>query len=49
VLSTIGGNAVEAALEAADHLRRQREEQRQALALELEQSRYDARLAARRG
>ena len=44
----ISGNAVEAALEAADHLRRQREEQRQALALEVEQARYDARLAARR-
>jgi DNA invertase Pin-like site-specific DNA recombinase len=48
VLRTISGNAVEAALEAADHLRRQRDEQRQALALEIEQARYDARLAARR-
>jgi excisionase family DNA binding protein len=48
VLHAVSGNAVEAALEAADHLRRQREEQRQALALEVEQARYDARLAARR-
>jgi DNA invertase Pin-like site-specific DNA recombinase len=48
VLHAISGNAVEAALEAADHLRRQREEHRQALALEVEQARYDARLAARR-
>jgi hypothetical protein len=48
VLHAISGNAVEAALEAADHLRRQREEQRQALVLEVEQARYDARLAARR-
>jgi hypothetical protein len=48
VLHAISGNAVEAALEAADHLRRQRDEQRQALALEVEQARYDARLAARR-
>jgi hypothetical protein len=48
VLLAISGHAVEAALEAADHLRRQRDEQRQALALEVEQARYDARLAARR-
>jgi DNA invertase Pin-like site-specific DNA recombinase len=48
VLQAISGNAVEAALQAADHLRRQREEHRQALALEAEQARYDARLAARR-
>jgi DNA invertase Pin-like site-specific DNA recombinase len=48
VLQAIGGNAVDAALEAADRLRRQRTEQRQTLALEVEQARYDARLAARR-
>ena len=48
MLQAIGGNAVEAALEAADQLRRQRDEQRQALALEVEQARYEARLAARR-
>jgi len=48
VLRAISGNAVEAALEAADYLRRQRAEQRQALALEVEQARYEARLAARR-
>lgn len=48
VLHAISGNAVEAALEAAEHLRRQRDEQRQALALEVEQAQYNARLAARR-
>jgi len=48
VLEAIGGNAVEAALAAADQLRRQRDEQRQALALEVEQAQYEARLAARR-
>ena len=48
VLRAISGNAVEAALEAADRLRRQRTEQHQALALEVEQARYEARLAARR-
>jgi DNA invertase Pin-like site-specific DNA recombinase len=48
VLQTISGNAIDAALEAADHLRRQRRERRQALALEVDQARYDARLAARR-
>jgi DNA invertase Pin-like site-specific DNA recombinase len=48
VVHAISGNAVEAALEAADHFRRQRDEERQTLALEVEQARYDARLAARR-
>jgi DNA invertase Pin-like site-specific DNA recombinase len=48
VLDAISGNAVEAAVEAAEHLRRQRDEQRQALALEAEQACYEARLAARR-
>jgi hypothetical protein len=48
VLGAISGNAVEAALEAAEQLRRQRNEQRAALALEAEQARYEARLAARR-
>jgi DNA invertase Pin-like site-specific DNA recombinase len=48
VLHAIAGNAIEAALEAADQLRRQREEQRQTLLLECEQAVYEARLAARR-
>ncbi len=48
VLQAISGHAVEAALEAADRLHGQRERQREALALEVEQARYEARLAARR-
>jgi DNA invertase Pin-like site-specific DNA recombinase len=48
LLRAIGGNAVEAALEAADTMRQQRQEQRQSLVLELEQARYEAKLAARR-
>ena len=48
ILRAIGGNAVDAALEAADKLRQQRQAQRQSLALELEQARYEAKLAARR-
>lgn len=48
VLHAIGGHAVDAALDAADQLRRQRDADRQALALEAEQARYEARLSARR-
>jgi hypothetical protein len=48
VLRVIGGNAVDAALEAADQLRRQRDDRRAALALEVDQARYEARLAERR-
>jgi len=48
VLQAIGGNAIEAALAAADQRRRQHEAQRQALALEVEQAQYEVRLAARR-
>ena len=44
----IGGNAVDAALEAAEKLRQQREDQRSTLELELEQARYEAKLSARR-
>src|SRR5207237_10572157 len=44
----IGGNTIEAALEAAEQMRNQAEEQRRWLDLELEQARYEARLAARR-
>ena len=42
VLRAISGNAIEAALEAAEQIRQQREEQRRSLELELEQARYVA-------
>jgi DNA invertase Pin-like site-specific DNA recombinase len=48
LLRAIGGNAIEAALEAADNMRQQRHEQQSALELELEQARYEAKLSARR-
>jgi hypothetical protein len=48
VLRAIGGNAVEAAVEAAEKMRQQLREQRRAVELELEQARYEAKLAARR-
>jgi hypothetical protein len=48
VLHAISGNAVEAALEAAEQMRRQREEQRKTLELEVEQTRYQVHLASRR-
>ena len=48
VLRAISGNAVEAALDAADQLRQKKDQQRNALELELEQARYEARLASRR-
>lgn len=48
VLHAISGNAVDAALEAAEQMRRQRQEQRKALELEVEQTRYQAHLASRR-
>lgn len=48
VLLTIGGNAIEAALEAAEQFRCQRQEQRKSLVLAIEQARYESRLAARR-
>jgi DNA invertase Pin-like site-specific DNA recombinase/sRNA-binding carbon storage regulator CsrA len=48
VLEAIRGNAVEAALEAAEQMERHRHELRQSLSLEVEQARYEARLAARR-
>ena len=48
VLHAISGNAVEAALEAAEQMRRQRQEQRKALELEAEQTRHQAHLASRR-
>jgi DNA invertase Pin-like site-specific DNA recombinase len=48
ILKAVEGNAVEAAVEAATRMAEQRRQQRQALALELEQAQYEARLAARR-
>jgi DNA invertase Pin-like site-specific DNA recombinase len=48
VLRTIGGNAVEAALEAAEKIRQHQQEQRRSLELELEQARYQAKLSSRR-
>lgn len=48
VLRAIGGNAVEAAVEAAEKMRRHIGEQRRAVELELEQARYEAKLSARR-
>ena len=48
VLRAIGGNAVEAAVEAAEKMRQQLGEQRRAVELEVEQARYEAKLAGRR-
>jgi hypothetical protein len=48
ILEAISGNAVEAALEAAEKMEQQRDELRKSLALEVDQARYEARLAARR-
>jgi DNA invertase Pin-like site-specific DNA recombinase len=48
VLRAISGNAVEAAVEAAETMRRHFGEQRQAVELELVQARYEAKLSARR-
>jgi excisionase family DNA binding protein len=48
LLRAIGGNAVEAALEAAEKLRQQRHDRHSVLELELEQARYEAKLSARR-
>jgi DNA invertase Pin-like site-specific DNA recombinase len=48
VLHAIEGNAIDAALEAAAQMQQQRQELRGSIDLELEQARYEARLAARR-
>ena len=48
VLQAIEGNAIEAALEAAEQMQGQRQELRKSLELEVEQARYEVRLAARR-
>jgi DNA invertase Pin-like site-specific DNA recombinase len=48
ILRVIGGNAVQAAVQAIEQMREQQQQHRHALELELEQARYDAHLAARR-
>jgi DNA invertase Pin-like site-specific DNA recombinase len=48
VLCAVEGNAIEAALKAAEQIGRQQQELRTAIKLEVEQARYEARLAARR-
>jgi excisionase family DNA binding protein len=48
VLNAVGGNAIEAALQAAEETQQQRQELRRSITLEAEQARYEARLAARR-
>jgi DNA invertase Pin-like site-specific DNA recombinase len=48
VLRAIEGNAIEAALKAAAQIEQQQQELRKAVELEIEQARYEARLAARR-
>jgi len=48
VLPAISGNAVEAALEAAEKMRTQRQNERRHLELELEQASYEAKLSSRR-
>jgi hypothetical protein len=48
VLRAVGGSAVEAALQAAERAANQEQTRLQALSLELEQARYQARLAERR-
>jgi hypothetical protein len=48
ILKAIAGNAIEAAIEAAERAAGQQQERRRVLLLELEQSRYQAQLATRR-
>lgn len=48
VLQAIEGSAIEAALQAAEQMQRQRVELRRSIELEIQQARYEARLAARR-
>ena len=47
-LDAVAGNAIEAALQAAEQMQQRRQELRESIALELGQARYEARLAARR-
>ena len=48
ILKAIAGNAIEAALAAAERILQQQRERRQVLSLELEHARYQAELASRR-
>lgn len=48
VLEAVSGNAIQAAVEAAEQMQQKRHDLRTAIELELEQARYEARLAARR-
>jgi DNA invertase Pin-like site-specific DNA recombinase len=48
ILKAVEGNAIQAALEVAARIAEQQRERQRALSLELEQARYEARLAARR-
>jgi DNA invertase Pin-like site-specific DNA recombinase len=48
VLQAVSGNALQAALQAAEQMRQKRQDLRKAIELELEQAHYEARLAARR-
>jgi hypothetical protein len=48
ILKAVEGNAIEAALEVATRAAEQQSQRHRALSLELEQARYEARLAARR-
>jgi DNA invertase Pin-like site-specific DNA recombinase len=48
ILRAVEGKALDAALEAAEQIARQDADRRAALALELEQARYEAQLASRR-
>jgi hypothetical protein len=48
VLEAVSGNAIQAALEAAEQMQQKRRDLRTAIELELDQARYEARLAARR-
>lgn len=48
VLKAVSGNAIDAALAAAEQMQQQRQELHRTIALEVEQARYEGRLAARR-
>jgi hypothetical protein len=48
VLRAIEGPAIDAALDAAEQMRQERQHVRRTIELEVEQARYEARLAARR-
>ena len=48
VLQAVSGNALQAALDAAEQVQQKRQDLRKAIELELGQARYEARLAARR-